>query len=169
MKTVYIVASAAPPVLHLGEFIDLALRDGWQPCVILTPTAATWVDTEELAALTGQPVRVYPRLPHEQDPLPKASAIVAAPLTFNTLNKWAQGISDTLALGILNEALGLDVPITAAPCIKSTLRKHPAYRRSITELHDAGVNILDPDTVTIRQDKGFVTIDWPQILRILQA
>jgi flavoprotein len=37
---------------------------------------------------------------------------VVAPATFNTINKWAQGISDTLALGLLNEATGLGLPST---------------------------------------------------------
>jgi phosphopantothenoylcysteine decarboxylase len=35
--------------------------------------------------------------------------------TFNVINNWAQGINDTLALGILNEALGADVPVYAFP------------------------------------------------------
>jgi Flavoprotein len=33
-------------------------------------------------------------------------AIIVAPATFNTINKWAVGISDTLALGLLTEAIG---------------------------------------------------------------
>jgi len=33
-----------------------------------------------------------------------------APATFNTVNKWAAGISDTLALGILCEAYGMGIP-----------------------------------------------------------
>jgi hypothetical protein len=36
-------------------------------------------------------------------PLPPADAIAVAPATYNTINKWAAGISDTLALGILCE------------------------------------------------------------------
>jgi flavoprotein len=32
-----------------------------------------------------------------------------APVAFNTVNKWAIGISDTLALGILCEAYGMGV------------------------------------------------------------
>jgi hypothetical protein len=30
-------------------------------------------------------------------------------------HKWAHGSSDTLALGILNEAIGLGLPIVAVP------------------------------------------------------
>jgi phosphopantothenoylcysteine decarboxylase len=90
-------------------------------------------------------VRVSPRLPHEQDPLPDADAVVAAPLTFNTINKWAAGISDTLALGLLNELMGSGLPIYMAPCVKSVLRNHPAYPVSIALLRKSGVTVLDQD------------------------
>jgi phosphopantothenoylcysteine decarboxylase len=56
-------------------------------------------------------VRVHPRLPTELDLLPDAEAVLAAPLTFNTINRWAAGISDTLALGLVNESLGSALPI----------------------------------------------------------
>ena len=160
---VYVVASAAPPVLRLAEGVAALKRKGWVPCLILTPTAASWVDLDEIERITSYPVRVHPRLPHDRDPLPKASAILAAPVTFNTLNKWATGASDTLALGLLNEAIGLDVRITAAPVIKAALRKHPAYALSITTLRNAGVDIIDPDEATIRLDDGTVTVDWNSV------
>jgi hypothetical protein len=34
---------------------------------------------------------------------PKADAIIVAPATYNTISKWAAGVSDTYALGILAE------------------------------------------------------------------
>jgi Flavoprotein len=39
-----------------------------------------------------------------------ASAIVVAPATYNTINKWANGTSDACALGILAESPGLGSP-----------------------------------------------------------
>ncbi len=38
--------------------------------------------------------------------MPKADAMLVMPATFNTINKWAQGIGDTLVTSILCEALG---------------------------------------------------------------
>lgn len=166
---VYVVAAAAPPVLELGDLLDRLMASGWTPCVILTPTAASWVDVDALAELTGHAVRVHPRLPHEQDPLPTATAVIAAPLTFNTINKWAHGTSDTLALGLLNELLGQDVPIVAAPVVKAALRSHPAYAPSIAALAAAGVRLLDPDVVTVRREDGTVTVDWGLIVQQLGA
>lgn len=80
MTTVYVVAGAAPPVLRLGELLEQLRAEGWDPCVILTPTAAEWVDLSALSAHTRHPVRSRARLPREHDPLPEASAVLAAPL-----------------------------------------------------------------------------------------
>ncbi|MGH8241133.1 MAG: flavoprotein, partial [Steroidobacteraceae bacterium] len=141
---------------------------GWDSHVILSPTAATWVDVERLAEVSGHPVRVEPRTPHDPDPLPAADAIITAPLTFNSLNKWAAGISDTLALGLLNEALGLRLPITAAPCVKEALRQHPAYDSSVETLVAAGVTVLDPERAIIHSQSGDLTLDWPAAIPLLQ-
>ena len=158
---VHVIGFSAPPVLHLQEFIALLLDDGWDPWVILSPTAASWADVDRLAKVSGHTVRVEPRRPSEQDPLPPASAIIAAPLTFNSLNKWAAGISDTLALGLLNEAIGRGTPITAAVCVKEQLQRHPAYARSQSCLLAAGVVVLPPDVVVSRSDTGVINIHWP--------
>jgi len=75
--------------------------------------------------------------------MPKANAIVGAPATFNTINKWAQGITDTLALGILCEHMGLGAPIITIPCVPTeSLVRHPAFTKSITFLKERGVFVL---------------------------
>ena len=114
--------------------------------------------------LSEHPVRVTPRTPSEPDPLPDADALLAAPLTFNSLCKWAAGISDTLALGILNESLGLPAPVTAAPCIKKALRAHPAYQPGAARLEEAGVSVLDPDDHVSRGPDGLAVLDWPSVV-----
>ena len=77
--------------------------------------------------------------------LPPPDAFVIAPATFNTINKLAHGISDTLALGLLNEAIGLGLPIIAVPWPNADLARHPVFRRSVPVLREWGVRvILDP-------------------------
>ncbi|GAA3224526.1 flavoprotein [Pseudonocardia petroleophila] len=148
-QVAYVVACSAPPALDLARLTKLIIEEGWTTYAILTPTAATWVDVDALAEASGHPVRVDPRRPGEPDPLPPADVVIAAPLTFNSLNKWAAGISDTLALGLLNEALGLDAPIIVAPCIKKALRRHPAYKQNADRLRSAGAIMFDPDRVFV--------------------
>jgi len=45
-------------------------------------------------------------------------AILVAPATYNTINKWAQGISVTYALGVLAEGASLCVPMVILPSVK---------------------------------------------------
>jgi phosphopantothenoylcysteine synthetase/decarboxylase len=99
----------------VGEFVRLAQESTWLVRVIATPTGERFVDADELAALTGDRVRIAFRMPNEPDELPPADAVVAAPATFNTVNKWAAGIADTFATGLLCEMTGLGVPIIAVP------------------------------------------------------
>lgn len=146
-RVLYLVVCAAPPARRVGELVDLLQRDGWAVCVIPTPAAATWLDTAQLGRRTGHPVRFQPRHPDESDPLPPASAMVVAPATFNTINKWAGGVSDTFALGILNELLGLAVPILVSPYAKPALTSHPAFGRSLRLLRGSGVHLTAVDAL----------------------
>ena len=80
--------------------------------------------------MTGSPVRSQYRKPGEPRSRP-ADAIIVAPATYNTINKWAQGISDTYALGILAETTALGVPIVVLPFVNSALAARAPFRRSI--------------------------------------
>jgi hypothetical protein len=163
-RTLYIIGSAAPPVRELNEACELAAQGGWQPCVVLTPTAAEWVDVARLRETTGRPVRIHPRRPDELDPFPPADAVLAAPLTFNTINKWAAGISDTLALGLLNEMLAGEVPIVAAPCANHALRQHPRYISNLAWLGEMGIHVLDQDQIVARGEDSLAVFDWPAVM-----
>src|SRR5436190_23949203 len=106
----YIISCASSSAPRVEELVSLAQADGWDVCVITTPQGTKFIDIPSLARLTGHPVRSEYKHPEEPDVLPRADAIVVFPVTFNTLNKWALGISDTLAVGLLCEYMGLGMP-----------------------------------------------------------
>ncbi len=143
----YVIACGGRPAADLPAFITWAQDQGWDACVITTPAGTQFVDADRLAGLTGHPVRDDYKRPEDPDVLPfPPDAFVVAPATFNTINKWANGISDTLALGLLNEGLAAGQPIAAVPNPNITLAKHPAFARSIAFLRENGVRVLfDPD------------------------
>ncbi len=118
-------------------------------CVITTPQGTKFLDIPLVERLTGYPVRSEYKRPEEPDVLPRADAIVVFPATFNTINKWALGISDTLAVSILCEYTGLKMPIVTVPCFRTGggLDGHPAFFRSLQMLRDYGVRVLyEPET-----------------------
>lgn len=64
-----------------------------------------------------------------------------SPLTNNTLTKWAAAISDTLALGLITEGIGLGLPITPLPRFNDA-RPRTLPWRATSPLHEAGVTVL---------------------------
>jgi len=137
---VYVVGCGARAAAELGRAVSLAQAAGFTACVVLTPAAMEFAgDLGALRELTGHPVRSTYKRPEEPDALPLPDAFLVSPLTFNSLNKWAAGISDTLAMGLLNESLGMGVPITAVPWLNAQLAAHPAVAPSIARLEAAGV------------------------------
>lgn len=71
---------------------------------------------------------------------------MAAPATFNMINKVAGGIADTPTAGVLCEALGAGIPLVMAPMAKHALWGHPQFLLNLSALATAGVQLLDPTT-----------------------
>ena len=91
---------------------------------------------------------------------PRGVLYVIAPATFNTINKWADGIADTFAVGLLCEAMGGDVPILAVPLLKAALARHLAFARNMEALGAMGVRIMfDPDAPAVARMPS-----WSQML-----
>jgi phosphopantothenoylcysteine synthetase/decarboxylase len=144
-QVLYIIACGGRPAGDLPQFAEHALGQGWDVCVIATPSAVKFLDPVRLAALTGHPVRSDYKRPDEPDVLPPPDAFIVAPATFNTINKLAAGISDTLALGLLNEAIGARLPIIAVPFPNQMLARHPVFAAAIKTLRSWGVRLIfDP-------------------------
>jgi phosphopantothenoylcysteine synthetase/decarboxylase len=141
----YVVVCGGPPAAQLPDFVRFAQAEGWDVCVIVTPDGTKFLEIGSLEQLTGHPVRVHYKDPDAPDVLPPADAFVIAPASFNTVNKLAAGISDTLALGLVNEAIGMGLPIIAVPWPNVHLARHPAFQRSVAQLREWGVTmLLDP-------------------------
>jgi hypothetical protein len=153
-QVLYIVTCAAPPAMDVQVLVDLAQQDGWDVCLIATPRAFQWLDVPGLSARTGHPVRHDYKLPGEPDVLPDPDAIVVAPATFNTINKWAAGIADTLALGLLCEATGRGLPVVVLPYLNAAQAEHPALAESIERLRQLGVRVLfGPDVLPLHRPR----------------
>jgi len=140
-RVLYLIVCAAAPASQAGALVELAQAAQWDVWAIATPDATAFIDLDELAARTGHPVRTRYNRPGEPEGLPPADAIVVAPATLNTVSKWAAGICDTFATGLLCEALGLDIPIAALPFVSDAQARHPAFARSLRELRACEVRV----------------------------
>ncbi|MFF8634136.1 flavoprotein [Streptomyces pilosus] len=165
----YVVVCAAGVASDVGELIARAQERGWEVGVIATPLAMNgFFDAAAVEARTGRPIRSAWRSPGDPRPFPAPDAVVVAPATFNTVNKWAAGIADTLALGTLCEAAGLGVPVAVLPCVAGALASHPAYRDSLTRLRGMGVRFGAPYAGEARPDGGRPEFGWERALDLLR-
>ncbi|MEV4713277.1 flavoprotein [Micromonospora sp. NPDC049374] len=146
-QVLYIIACGSPLARDVGRLVDLAQQDGWDVCVITTPDGAKFVDRTALARQTGHPVRTHYKNPGDPDVLPTADAMIVCPATVNTVNKWVAGIADTLALGLLVEAQGREIPLVAVPYTNAAMAAHPAFRAGLARLSEWGVGVLFGDDV----------------------
>ncbi|MER6943871.1 flavoprotein [Nonomuraea sp. NPDC000554] len=140
-KVLYIIVCAAGPAHDVGRLVKLAQDQGWTVQIIATPPALDFIDIPELEKQAGRPVRSQYRKPDEPKS-PRADAIIVAPATYNTINKFAQGIADTYALGVLSEAPGLGIPVVILPFVNSALASRTPFRRSVEDLRADGVRVL---------------------------
>ncbi|MGH3219633.1 MAG: flavoprotein [Streptosporangiaceae bacterium] len=140
-RVLTVIVCGAGPASEVGQLIKLAQEHGWTVQVVATPAALDVIDVPAVEAQTGSPVRSQYRKPGEPRSR-SADAIIVAPATYNTINKWAQGISDTYALGILAETTALNMPIVVLPFVNSALSARTPFRRSVEELRQEGVQIL---------------------------
>lgn len=141
-RVLYVISCATPAARDVGKLVTLAQERGWRVCVIATPSALAFLDKVALEEQTGFVVRHRYKTPGTPDVLPPPDAMLAGGASFNTLNKWALGIADTLALGLLTEGLGLGIPIAALPFVNAAQAAHPAFDRHVETLRAAGVTVL---------------------------
>jgi phosphopantothenoylcysteine synthetase/decarboxylase len=131
MPTLSIVVCGAPLASRTADLRAQAEGQGWDVVVTVTDAAREWwTSTTEGSA-------------HEAR---HPDAVLVCPLTFNTASKWALGISDNRALGLLNEALGSRIPVVAVPMVNDSLWRHPAWASTLQRLQNASVQLVDPAT-----------------------
>ncbi|WP_030222091.1 flavoprotein [Streptomyces sp. NRRL WC-3626] len=163
----YVVACAAGVADDVGKLITAAQEANRDVGVVATPQGLGFTDTEAVEAQTGYPIRSAWRSPGEPRPGRAADAIAVAPATFNTVNKWAAGISDNLALGILCEAPAMGVPIAVLPYLNSAQAAHPAYRQSLERLRGMGVLIGSYEPHPPKAGGGAGRYRWEEALELL--
>lgn len=144
-RVLYLVVSGAPAPEGIPSLIGMLHDCGWRVAVFSTPSGTRFADLAGIEDLTGMPVRSEYRMPGTGAPLPPADAVLACPLTFNSVNKLAHGHADNLAIGLLCEMAGHGVPATVVPHCKPQLASHPAFAPSLDVLRSMGMQVLfDP-------------------------
>ncbi len=153
-NVVHVLVTGSPMAAYVDRLIDLVHAEEWTVCVVASPDGRKFIDAEALEAKTGYPVRSEYKRPGDPDAVPPPAGLIVAPLTCNSLAKWAAGISDTLPLGLLVEGFGRGLPIVAVPAANKPLISFPAVQAAIRNLSDWGVTMLVGDDVYEQPEPG---------------
>jgi phosphopantothenoylcysteine synthetase/decarboxylase len=142
--TVYLILSGTTTAARCPEILRGLVGLGFAS-VLAIPTehAARTISGRELADVPGaQLVESYFDLAIR--PRPPRGVVLFAPCSFNSLNKLAAGVADTLALSVVAEAIGRRTPVIVAPSLNQPLMDHPVARASLRTLPTWGVTLVGP-------------------------
>jgi phosphopantothenoylcysteine synthetase/decarboxylase len=143
-EVAYLVLSGTTTAARCPELLRGLVGLGFSTVIALpTPNASRVIAPRDLADIDGvQVVESYfdlgirPRPPH--------GVVLFAPCSFNSLNKLAHGIADSLALSVVAEAIGRGTPVIVGPSLNAPLLNHPEAQASLKRLPGWGVRIVQP-------------------------
>ena len=140
----YFVLSGTSTAARCPEILRGLVGLGFSTIIALpTPNAARVVAPRELADVEGvQVVQSYFDLAIR--PRPPRGVVLFAPCSFNSLNKLAHGVADSLALSVVAEAIGRATPVIVGPSLNAPLLNHPEARASLKKLPTWGVTNVPP-------------------------
>ncbi|MGZ4258654.1 MAG: bifunctional phosphopantothenoylcysteine decarboxylase/phosphopantothenate--cysteine ligase CoaBC, partial [Gaiellaceae bacterium] len=131
------------------ELTRLLVRAGHDVVPLPTPGAERFVTAETFRALARRPAAEGP-FPH----LERGDLLVVAPLTANTLAKFAHGLADNV---LTEAALAHAGPALVAPAMNPRMWAHPATQANLAALRERGVEVVGPaegDTAEGEQGVG---------------
>ena len=140
----YLILSGTTTAARCPDLLRGLLGLGFTTVVAIpTPNASRVVAPRELADIEGIRV-VESYFDAAIRPRPPRGVLLFAPCSFNSLNKLAHGIADSLALSVAAEAIGRRTPVIVGPSLNQPLLEHPVAQASLRELPAWGVTIVPP-------------------------
>ena len=140
----YLVLSGTTTAARCPELMRGLVRLGFSTVIAIpTPNASRVIASRELADVEGAQV-VESYFDQVIRPRPPRGVVLFAPCSFNSLNKLAHGIADSLALSVVAEAIGRGTPVIVGPSLNAPLLNHPQAQASLKTLPSWGVTIVPP-------------------------
>jgi phosphopantothenoylcysteine synthetase/decarboxylase len=141
---VYLMLSGTTTAARCPEILRGLVGLGFATVIAIpTPNAARVIAARELADVQGvRVVESYFDLTIR--PRPPRGVVLFAPCSFNSLNKLAHGIADSLALSVTAEAIGRGTPVIVGPSLNQPVLDHPAAQASLATLASWRVTIVPP-------------------------
>lgn len=96
----------------------------------------------------------------------KASILLIAPCTANTIGKIAHGIDDTTVTTFATTAFGSGIPIMIVPAMHESMYNHPIVIENIGKLNGLGVEFINP---VLDEGAAKIASTYEIVLRVEKA
>ena len=149
MKTVLVGVTGCVAIYKTCEIIRGLQKAGLRAKVVMTESAAHFINPTLFRALTREPVAVGLFDDGPADPIhhislsKEADLFLIAPCTANVIAKLANGIADDL---LTTTALATTAPIVIAPAMNVNMYENVATQQNMATLRERGVAFVDADS-----------------------
>ena len=129
--------------------IRMFVRAGDEVRVVMTGNALEFVGAKTLETLSGNEVytnQFAPKSSTQHISLADwADLFIVAPLSANTLGKFANGMCDNLLTSLFCASLGKEMPIILAPAMNEGMWNNKFVQKNLSALREAGCKIIEPE------------------------
>jgi phosphopantothenoylcysteine decarboxylase/phosphopantothenate--cysteine ligase len=137
------------------EVLRLFIKAGEDVHVVMTPAAATFVGPLTFQGISGHPVFSDPLDPQAYQMAhlalaEKASAVLVAPATADSLSNMARGGAQDLISAVVlalprSSTAESKVPVYIAPAMHESMWLHPATQANVKTLKSFGYQFIGPE------------------------
>ncbi len=131
------------------SLVRLFKKAGDEVRVVMTPNALEFVGVKTFETLSENEVYVDQFAPKNSTKhislADWADLFIVAPLSANTLGKFANGICDNLLTSLFCASLGKKTPIILAPAMNDSMWDNPLVQKNLTALCSSGCKIIEPE------------------------
>lgn len=131
------------------SLIRMLIKAGANIKVVVSPSAFEFVGYKTLETLSNNPVysnQFAPKGSTEHISLADwADLFVIAPITANTVSKFASGIADNLITSVFNAYLGSKKSVIIAPAMNTGMLNNPFVQKNINALKNEGVKTVETE------------------------
>ncbi len=131
------------------SLIRMLIKAGANVKVVVSPSAFEFVGYKTLETLSNNPVysnQFAPKGSTEHISLADwADLFVIAPITANTVSKFASGIADNLITSVFNAYLGSKKSVIIAPAMNTGMLNNPFVQKNINALKNEGVKTVETE------------------------
>ena len=149
-KTIVLGITGSIAAVRCVELARELRRHGADVHTVMTEAARKIIHPEAMRYATGNPV--ITEITGDVEHVDfcgiggRASLLLIAPCTANTIGKIAHGIDDTSVTTFATTAFGSGIPIIIVPAMHESMYNHPIVIENIGKLTELGVEFVNPVT-----------------------